>query len=1172
MAFPFTPLDQKVEILRTTGWTDITTYVARDPGLVQISRGRGTEASSVEPGAISMRLKNTDGRFSPRFAAGAYYGTFGRNTQVRVSLPADETFCFLPGGTADRVSTPDAAALDITGDIDIRADVSLLCWRAAQDIVGKYDTSVSDQRSYLLQISSNGNICLTWSTDGTFAGLRTAVSTMPVPVPGDHRQAIAATLDVNNGASGHTARFYYADTIDVSWASWTQLGDDVVISGTTSIYSSSASVRIGDTDSVSAPLASGDPYNDFTDVLYEPADPMTGKFHACQIRTGIDGTVVANPDFRLQDAGDTSFADTSSSPKTWTLDNSAELRDRNYRGWAEVTAWPPVRTDLSANYTVIDLEASGILRRLTTTGQPLRSAMYRYMTTLSPSELIGYWPCEDADGSTAIASGLDGGRSMAVEGSPSWATSSVFAASDPLPELNSALVKVNLPAYPISSTSGTETQIRFFLDIPSSTVADATVVARIYTDAWPIARLDVVYNTASSGTLKLLAYADLGVGDVLISTSSTVSPTGGLNGKNCYWGIGAEQSGADVIYTLAVSQVGEGAGHSTTLDPTGAGALGAFTKFQFNPNKDMTSVVFGHVSLHVGAAVVLTILSDIGSPSDAWNGELAGRRFERLCSEEGVPFQRWGNLDKTPTMGNQHSDDLDHLLEECEKTDGGIRYEPRDVFALGYRTALSMSAQSTGLTVDYDSNELFDDPKPTDDDRYTKNLITAVRSTGSSYTLKQSSGPLNVNDPADDPDGVGVYPGDLTVYTQYDQQVLNPASWALHLGTVDELRYPGVYVNLANERIAADAALVADVERLDVGERLVLSSLPDDWGNGSAAQLVNKITEVLGNFEHDITFDCSPGSPWDVAVMDEAGELPARRDTYGSEVSAAIDSDDTSVNVYTTSGPWWITDSTFPDDFPMALDIAGEEVSVSSCVSAASDAFTRSASSSWGTADVGGSWTNTGGSASDFSVTGTKGRHSVGTRDASRYSTLALSAADVDQKVTVQSSALATGNSQYTGLVARWADASNSYTARMAFTSTATVTLILQKRVGGTQTDIAGPVTISGLTHVASTDFSIRFKIQDSTLQAKVWLTSAGEPSGWHLSVTDTSLTAAGSAGVRSILDSANTNTLPVTFDYDNYEVMNPQTMTITRSVNGVTKSQAAGNAVSLADPTYRGL
>lgn len=1170
MAFPYTPLQQKVEILRTTGWTDITSpYVRRNPGLVQITRGRSGEAGSVEPGSIELTLENNDGRFSPRNPEGTYYGTFGRNTQIRVSLAADNTHAFMPGGVADRVSAPDAAALDITGDIDIRADVELLSWRAAQDIVGKYDTP-SDERSWIFQINSGGFLTLTWSTDGTTTGLRTAVSTAPVPVPGDRRQAIAVTLDVNNGASGHTARFYYANTIDVAWASWTQLGTDVVISGTTSIYSSTASVRLGDTDSVTAPLESGDPYNTFTDVLFETADPMTGRYYAFQLRSGIDGTVVANPNFRIQTAGDDSFADTASVPVTWTMDNNAEIRDRDYRAWCEVTAWPPERTDLSANDLVVDVQASGILRRLANRDQPLDSAMKRYVTTaFSSTELVGYWPFEDADGSDRVASGLSGGPSMKVDGSPSWATSDVFAASDPLLELNSSRIEVNMPGYPISGTSGLGTAVRFFMSIPSSTVADGAVVARFGVTHSPIDRLDVIYNTASSGTLKVTAYSD----GTAVSTSSTTSPSGGLNGRNCYWSLGAEQSGSDVIYTLAVSVIGTGTGNSVTLNPTGSAVLGPFTKLIFGPQSDITSVAVGHVTVHNGTnSVVLTILSNEGDATDAWKGEAAGRRIERLCEEEGVPFQRWGNLDKTPAMGNQHSDDFDHLLEECEVTDGGMRYEPRDMFGLGYRTALELSGQPARLTLDYASNELFEDPRPVDDDRYIRNDITMSRSTGGTYRLTQTDGPLNVNSPEDDPDGVEPYPASITVYPRYDAQLGDLAGWALNLGTVDEFRYPQVVVDLSNSRIAADATLVSDATRIDPGDRLTITNPPDDWGPETVGQLVNKVTEVLGNFEHSFTYDCSPSSPWNIAVRDSAGVTVARRDTAGCTVAAAADSTQLPFLVYTDTGPLWITNTTTPADFPFDMLIGGERVTVSGITSGRSDAFTRSVSNAWGTADVGGTWTNTQGAASEYSVTGTKGRHAVNARDSSRYSTQTASVVDCEQKVTVQTAALATGNSQYVGLVARWLDANNSYYARVSFTSTATVQLTLQKRVAGVQTDIAGATTITGLTHAAATDFTLRFKVQGSTLQAKVWLTSAGEPSGWQISVTDTALTAAGTTGVRSVLDSANTNTLPFNIDYDNYELVNPQRPTTTRSVNGVVKSHAVGAKVALADPTRRSL
>jgi hypothetical protein len=60
--------------------------------------------------------------------------------------------------------------------------------------------------------------------------------------------------------------------------------------------------------------------------------------------------------------------------------------------------------------------------------------------------------------------------------------------------------------------------------------------------------------------------------------------------------------------------------------------------------------------------------------------------------------------------------------------------------------------------------------------------------------------------------------------------------------------------------------------------------------------------------------------------------------------------------------------------------------------------------------------------------------------------------------------------------------------------------------------------------------------------------------------------------GVRSILSSANTNTLPVTVSYDNLALLNPQTLTVTRSINGVSKSHSTGQAISLANPVYAGM
>jgi len=48
---------------------------------------------------------------------------------------------------------------------------------------------------------------------------------------------------------------------------------------------------------------------------------MAGTVYAVEVRNGIDGTVVANPNFSGQKPGATSFTDTAGRP--WTLNGSA---------------------------------------------------------------------------------------------------------------------------------------------------------------------------------------------------------------------------------------------------------------------------------------------------------------------------------------------------------------------------------------------------------------------------------------------------------------------------------------------------------------------------------------------------------------------------------------------------------------------------------------------------------------------------------------------------------------------------------------------------------------------------------------------------------------------------------------------------------------------------------
>lgn len=65
-------------------WTDITRYVDIVGSGVTITRGAQDELSETQAGTCTLTLDNSDGRFSPGLASGAYYPNVKKNVPIRV--------------------------------------------------------------------------------------------------------------------------------------------------------------------------------------------------------------------------------------------------------------------------------------------------------------------------------------------------------------------------------------------------------------------------------------------------------------------------------------------------------------------------------------------------------------------------------------------------------------------------------------------------------------------------------------------------------------------------------------------------------------------------------------------------------------------------------------------------------------------------------------------------------------------------------------------------------------------------------------------------------------------------------------------------------------------------------------------------------------------------------
>jgi hypothetical protein len=983
---------------------------------------------------------------------------------------------------------------------------------------------------------------------------------------------------------------------------------------------------------------------------------------------------------------------------------------KSYRVQGELPRWPaswdPTGTDVWT-----EVSTNGILQRLAQGPAPERSVIYNAVTDPIGPQVVAYWPCEDPSDSTTIRSALVSGSPMTISGTPTLASYTGFGASDPLPDLTASYLSGGVVAY----DEPTATQVRFLCFIPAIGLSDGKVICAIDQVDYSAgsAQFWELYYSATSTSLTLrMCAAD---GSLLgIELPHTLD----VRGRQMYVSVELQESGTAITRAVRITDINSGLTYAVN-DTANVTQLSRVTKVQFGPasrsavgpngTQYLPGVAIGHVTVE-------NTVTAVGALGVRLNpvGEAAGRRIQRLCGEEGIPFDWVGDLDDTVDMGAQSKQNPLSLMQEAVLADGGLLYENLAVLGLGYRTRASLYNQDPALVLNYSGFNLAQVPTPVEDDRYLANRVT-VSVNGVTATYEETSGPLSTAPP---PTGVGVYGPNsnsalaLNLASSGTPTLLDQAAWRVHLGTVDEARYPQISVNLAHPSITPDMRRA--ILGLRMGDRVQVINPPSWLGGDTIDQLVLGFSESITHFEHRLTFTCAPASPYNAIGYLDTGT--ARIDTDGSQLAAGLDSTTTSVTVATTSGPGWVksgqlntnrnfevdlsnwsgsgasiarvatpgappfagqwsmqitpdgvsqfpnagseqiavtvglqyvlsgwllcavsrnvdlninwfdgthaylsttandqqvtagvwtffqqtvtppagavyanlspTVPSFPpssnvlyadeivfrlatdtsgDDFPFDIRVGGEVMRAGTITPAILDTFTRTVANGWGTSDTGQTWTTSGGTAADYYTQGAEAVHSLAAINTNRFTLIPSPTADVDLQMDVATNALATGGPHYTHLVARATDVNNHYVARIAFNPDQTLTLVLEKRVGGVQTDLA-TVPIPG-THAAFAFFTLRFQVQGSTLRAKAWPRGQVEPP-WQATATDSSLTAAGSVGVRSILDGANTNVLPVLFTHAIFQLLNPQTFTVTRSINSVVKSHSAGEDVRLAYPT----
>ncbi|MCU1573160.1 MAG: hypothetical protein JWO93_1242 [Micrococcaceae bacterium] len=203
------------------------------------------------------------------------------------------------------------------------------------------------------------------------------------------------------------------------------------------------------------------------------------------------------------------------------------------------------------------------------------------------------------------------------------------------------------------------------------------------------------------------------------------------------------------------------------------------------------------------------------------------------------------------------------------------------------------------------------------------------------------------------------------------------------------------------------------------------------------------------------------------------------------------------------------------------------------------DAFGRTVSGGFGTADTGGPWTLNG-SAALFSVAGGAGNIRVSAGAGPSAYLGSVSSTGTDSQVRISFDRLATSSGSYAWLSGRRVDGANDYRAKVNVSPSGAVRLDVTKLAGGTETTLTYLV-VPGLQYTANSQLSVRLQVtgtSPSTLRAKVWKVGSTEPSDWQLTATDTTaaLQRAGGVGLLTYVSGGATNG-PVTVGFDELSV-----------------------------------
>lgn len=589
-----------------------------------------------------------------------------------------------------------------------------------------------------------------------------------------------------------------------------------------------------------------------------------------------------------------------------------------WRAYAEITKLPP-RWDLSRQDQWVPIVAQGLLRRVGQGRKALESAVTLYFRSYTTSKL--WVPLESFESNIGtVGNMINGGptpRSLSLTNStPDASGTFSLPGVDGYADFteDTSYLRVYASA---GATPGIWSYMNF-IRVPNAPASDI-LLYRVY--ATGTARIWYVYlqtDRAVRVEARTLDGVLLG-SDVRPMYNGTADlPYGCWLAANLY----VYDSGGTVTWAWNYHY------HASTAfasaSGTFSGSAGVFTGADYYSSSAHTAAGNMQVTQIFHYAGDLPFVTDaFARAAAAYNGEECITRWQRLAANAGIKNTTTGFSGDSKPMGTQIPSKTLDLMGEAIEVDDSIQLEERDDSGLNFRSRESLWNQIP-IDLDVDAGHLTSPLEPVDDDQQTRNDVTIKRRNGGSSRSIQTSGPLNVNDPEDDPDGVGTYDTAPEVNLYTDDQTLAAADWGRSKGTIDEMRYPSMKADLNAEAYDLDPHLTAQLLAIDSGDMLRIRNPEVQYEK--SWQLVQSYVESFDQYDYDLTFVTKPGVIYNVGVVGVTTRLATRYQTLTASKTSGID---TRIQSTTTSpGALWDQVKDDPAGFPFDIMIQGARLRV----------------------------------------------------------------------------------------------------------------------------------------------------------------------------------------------------------------------------------------------------